>query len=41
MQMLHCIICGTPTEAHDYADAAICDACPIPIVEPKEDDTCE
>lgn len=33
MQMLHCVICGKPTEAHDYADAVICDTCPVPVVE--------
>ena len=33
MQNLYCLICGELTEAHDYADAIICDKCPVPIVE--------
>ena len=38
MQMLHCIICGTLTEAHDYADAIICDTCPVPVVESNSEE---
>lgn len=33
MQNLYCLICGELTEAHDYADAIICDKCPVPTSE--------
>lgn len=36
MQNLHCVMCGVLTEAHDYADAIICDSCSLPTEESSE-----
>lgn len=39
MKTLRCVVCGKVTEAHDYADAVICDTCTYPEVKDEASQT--